>query len=245
MELIKLGRVDDVSVSLIPTVEARRDALLVKSEAVKAVDTPEQQDQAMEFARRIKRALNDVEAARKEVKRPVLDLEERIDGLAKDFVKSMREELDRLMLLVSGFQARERIRVQAEEARRQAEVRRLREEEEEARQRMASAEVALAKPRAGLGELAAAEQAEAAVFDAAGRTAVAAAAPPAVVERTSGMVQKKVLTFEVTDAAALYAARPDFFELVQRRSIIRASVTKETVLPGLRVWEEEKVEVRS
>ncbi len=112
MELIKLGRVDDVSVALVPTAEARRDALLVKSEVVKAVNTPEQQEEAMEFARRIKRALNDVEAARKDVKRPILDLEEKIDGIAKAFVKSMRDELDRLMLLVSGFQSRERIRIQ-------------------------------------------------------------------------------------------------------------------------------------
>ena len=245
MELIKLERVNGVSVALVPTAEARRDALLAQSAGVTAVESKPQQDAAMEFARRIKRALKDVEAARKDVKRPVLDLEDRIDGLAKAFVASMQAELDRLMRLVAAFQAQEDERVRQEEQRRQAEVRRLRAEEDEARRRMAEAEAALAKPRAGLGELSAAEQAQAAVFEVMGKAAVAQAQPPAAVERSSGMVKRKVVDFDIVDAVALYAVKPHWFELVPKRSVIRAEITKETNLPGLNVWEEDKVEVRA
>lgn len=60
---------------------------------------------------------------------------------------------------------------------------------------------------------------------------------PAKMTRAAGMRVRTLVKFEVTDAAALYAVRPEFFELVEKKSIINACINKTTVLPGLKVWE--------
>jgi len=69
--------------------------------------------------------------------------------------------------------------------------------------------------------------------------------PLPVADRESGMVVRKVVCWEVTDAAALYAKFPHFFRLEPNKSVINASVTANTVAPGLRVWEETKTTVRT
>jgi hypothetical protein len=51
--------------------------------------------------------------------------------------------------------------------------------------------------------------------------------------------------FEITDAAALYAVRPEFFTLEPRRSAIKSAINKDTKLTGLRVWEQVNTNVRT
>ena len=60
---------------------------------------------------------------------------------------------------------------------------------------------------------------------------------PAVVTRAAGYTVKKVLKFEITNPTALYAVRPEWFNLVEKKSTINAAITKDTQLPGLKVWE--------
>lgn len=60
---------------------------------------------------------------------------------------------------------------------------------------------------------------------------------PARMTRAAGMRIRTVVKFEITDRIALQKARPEFFDLVEKKSVINAAITKDTVLPGLRVWE--------
>jgi len=71
------------------------------------------------------------------------------------------------------------------------------------------------------------------------------AAAPAFIPKVSGKVVKKEVMFEITDAEALYAARPEFFTLEPRRSAIKASINKDTRLPGLKCWEAVSTSVRT
>lgn len=60
---------------------------------------------------------------------------------------------------------------------------------------------------------------------------------PARMTRAAGMRIRTLVKFEITDRIALQRARPEFFDLVEKKSVINAAITKDTVLPGLRVWE--------
>jgi len=70
-----------------------------------------------------------------------------------------------------------------------------------------------------------------------------AVAPQAA--KAAGYGAKKVVKHEITDAAALYAVRPEWFELVPKKSIMNASITATTKLPGLKVWETIETQTRS
>ncbi len=245
MELMKLEKVEAVQVGpVLASAVQKRDTLIANSSAVTIVSNDDQQEAAVDHMRRIKAMLNNTEDARKTVKAPVLNLGKRIDDIAKTFCERLTGELDRLTKLVGGYQEKQRKLIAQQEAARAAEVARLAHEEDEARKRLAKAEKAAARPSAGLSEVEAAAVAEHDLFEAARQTAVVAAAPPAEVTRTSGMVQRTVVEFEITDHAKLYALRPHWFELVPKRAVIRAEITKDTRLDGLRVWEETKVGVR-
>lgn len=60
---------------------------------------------------------------------------------------------------------------------------------------------------------------------------------PTAMTRAAGMRVRKVVKFEITNPAALYAVRPEWFNLVPKTQMINQSITKDTVLPGLRVYE--------
>ena len=60
---------------------------------------------------------------------------------------------------------------------------------------------------------------------------------PTAMTRAAGMRVRKVVKFEITNPAALYAVRPEWFNLVPKTQMINQSITKDTVLPGLRCFE--------
>jgi chromosome segregation ATPase len=70
-----------------------------------------------------------------------------------------------------------------------------------------------------------------------------AVAPQAA--KAAGYGAKKVVKHEITDAAALYAVRPEWFELVPKKSIMNASILETTNLPGLKVWTAVETQTRS
>jgi hypothetical protein len=245
MELIVLDKVDQVGVTLRPDAEEKRDKLIAAAAAITVVETAEQQEEAVACLGRIKTMLNAVEAARKVVKGPVIGLGKKIDDIAKRYCEPATDAFDRVQDLLDDYQRKEQERVAGLERQRQAEIERLRLVEEQARKDLAKAEKAAAKPKAGLNEAEQAALAEDDLFKATRATAVAASTPPATVAKTPGMAQRPTVEFEVTDKEALFKERPHWFDLIPKRSIIRAEITKETKLPGIRVWEETKLVVRS
>jgi hypothetical protein len=217
-----------------PAVEQTKLALLAESKLVVSCRNMDEQTVAVHSAREIKRLVSEVEKTRKAVKEPVITIGKRIDELARTFCLPLETELSRVNALVTTFQLAEQRRVQAEF---------------EEQQRQAAKAQADIKAAAELAAGASTVQDEIAAHnlteEAEANLDVAVAAPQPEAARAAGLVVRTTIEFEITDAKALYAAMPNFFELTPRRSIIRDTITENTKLPGLRVWKETKSNVRT
>lgn len=100
-----------------------------------------------------------MEASRVEVKAPVLDLERRIDKMAKDFSAPIQSELDRVKRLVSDCHAKEASRIAEENRKREEEERKVREAAEKIRREEAAiAEAKYQAEQKAIREVAEAEQ---------------------------------------------------------------------------------------
>ena len=193
------------------------------------VTTPEQQAEVVEAMKPLREIERGVEADRKSVKAPVLDLGRAVDDKAKAFVEPVSHELRRLSNLVSQYQFEERKRLAELEAQRQAELRKIEEERRKADEERKKAE-------------------------AAGRPAPpppppATPAPAPVLFREppkpSGLVVREVWQFEVLDIRALYAARPELVKLDVKTADINGAINRgERNIPGLRIWSETVAGVR-
>jgi len=113
----------------------RRDEALAASALVGRVQDSGEQDRAVQAQIQLDTLRREIEATRKLVKAPVLDLSREIDKVAADFVAELTEESTRIGRLVADFQALELKKQQAAEraARLEAErIERERKEQEEA-----------------------------------------------------------------------------------------------------------------
>lgn len=219
--------------------EAEKKHLLDMASEITQVTNAAEQSVAVLRGRGIKSWLNAVEAARKAVKAPVRILEKRIDEIAETHCVDLVIEMNRINSLVLGFQEQERKRVEEENRKREEEVRRAQRAKQEADSKAAAAVDAVTEKEAGLTEAEQAIMAQEEAKAAQENFEVAVRAPLAEATRATGMtVRTDVVRFEVTDAKALYALHPEWFELVPKRRIIGDSITKDTRLEGLKVWTE-------
>jgi NADH dehydrogenase [ubiquinone] 1 alpha subcomplex assembly factor 7 len=228
LALQRFGPQPDVSID--PAFLARRAELVESCEAVEFIASPRSQEAAVAILRDVAATLKSIEAARQEIKGPVLDLGRRIDAAAKEAVAPLVAHESRIKGLLSSYQAEERRKAAEAEAARQAELRRQAEErakaEAEAR-RKAEAEAAelrrrneeaLAKAKSEEERAAAERRAAQEARDAQARAeaerrrleeeakrAAAAAAKPITAPRAAGMMTREVWVFEVTDLNALIA----------------------------------------
>ena len=211
---------------------------------IDGVNDAADQQTAVLFLRDLKGWLADVEKARKEVKAPVLAAGKEIDRLADEHCAELIAESKRVNRLLDVFQELERKRVEREAAEREAEIARLAKVEADRIAAAKAAEAALQSTDATDAELAAAIGAELETQEARAAVDDAIRAPLPVVNREEGMRVAKVVRWEVTDIHALYKAAPYMVRLEPNKSVINASITKDTVLDGLKVWEETAVNVR-
>ena len=191
-----------MNLSLVPTVASAvsvpaehveaRDRLIAQAKLLVAVQNPTAQAKAVELGRKLREIQTSTEAARKEVKAPVLDLGQRIDDAAKTFVGPVDSEIRRLIGLVNAFQAAET------EKRRAAEV---------------AAEKARREHQAELDRIAAKARADAEAAAKANRPPPPTPPPPPppvatqlVLPKPDGIRSAPVWTFEITDLAAFEAA---------------------------------------
>ena len=99
-------------------VEDKRNELVLASRAVTAVTNATQQDAAVAAARDIRTWVKQVEAARVEITKPLLDAQRKIKTLADDHCAPLIEEQKRVERMVTSFQEAEARRVAAEEEAR-------------------------------------------------------------------------------------------------------------------------------
>jgi len=249
----------------------RTEVIEVAKFCPSAVTDADTQAEVTNAVRDIKRLLKEVEDGRKAVKAPVLDIGRKIDAAAAEFTATLEAEANRLTGLLTAYETQQR-RIAAEaEAKRQAELKRQQEEAELARKRAllletearekreaaerAAREATNAEARAKAQEearKAQEEQAKAAAEKAKReeadrlQQAELMRAPAPTVARPSGVSASTPWTFEVVDLKALYAARPELVDLVIRRQDTITRIRQgEREIPGLRIYQDTRVTVRT
>lgn len=233
LQITVSGSLPRPEIELTPAAFEARRVALTASGNVKAIASVEDLDAAAAALTQIKSITRSVEDSRKEVKAPVLDVGRRIDSVAKDYLTPLEAEAKRLSAMVGTYQEAQRRK--AEKARQEAE-----EAQRKALEEMQAKQAeALAK-----GDEAAADsaRAEAAEKIAESQLAVVAAEGP----KADGIVTRTSWKFEVEDAAALYAARPELCIIQPNNAAIRAVIkaSKGAKIPGLRIWSEAGAIVR-
>ena len=251
--LITLAGIQGVSLDI------SADALLLKNQAltdaasITAVNDGDSQQIATNVLSTIKLILKQLETSRTDIKRPVLDLGKMIDDKAKVFAKELDQEASRLHELIQSHYREEKRK--ADEARRmqemleakrrakaEAEARAL--EEERRRIEQAALKATSETEAARLDEEARqkAAQAEAAQAKAETVTAQVIKAP----EKAEKMTVRKVWKHRVTNIQQLLQARPEFVSLEPRTAAINAEIRGGNhSIPGLEIWEEDDITIRS
>jgi L-fucose isomerase-like protein len=269
---IAVKGVSSVAVEINGEAYTRRAEIIEAAEfCPKAVTDADTQGEVTNVLRDIARLLKETEDGRKLVKAPVLDLGKRIDSAAAEFAQTLEAQKTRLNGMLVAYETEqrrvameaERVR-QAEIARQQKEAREAQEkierEAREAEQARLAAERAAREATDTESRAKAQEEARRAM-EAQQQAAAAKAqqeeaaklqqaellrAPTPVVTRAAGASVQTPWTFEVVDIKALYAACPDLVELSVSRSAVLALIRTGTrEIPGLRIFQETKVNIRA
>lgn len=193
--------------------------------------------------------LKDCERARKQIKQPVLDLCRAIDSTAEAFTADLEKHSARIRNLIGAYNARVEEEQRRVERKRQEELARIE------RERIAAEAEAKRKANEALKAAASPEQAETAVVAAEAEVkrvetnaAQQAALAPVVprVAAIAGVSVALVWKFEVLDVNELHKANPQFVTLTHKAREINAAISAGARnIPGLRIWEEKGVKVRS
>lgn len=211
------------AITLEPGAEAHRASLLATSKAITEVDefTIDAASCALKLLQETARA---VEAQRVKEKAPALDFGKQIDSVSKQYCAPILTEADRLSRLIGGFMAeQQRIAREAEEARQRA-VRDQQRLAEEAARKAAAAAVP--------------DEDFQTMPDASPAPTFMAPLPPAPEPvKVAGIQTRTTWEYEVTDLAALFAARPDLCVIEPNPSAIRAALAADKPIPGLRYWQ--------
>jgi len=234
LEIVVSGSLPRPEIELSPAAFNARQVALARASQVTEILSVTDLDDAAAALTTIKSLSRSVEASRKEVKAPVIEVGKRIDAIANEFQEPLANESNRLSILVGSYQ---------EAQKRKAE----RERAEEARKQTEAMEEMQVKQRAAMeaGDVEAADEARAEAADkiAESQLKVIKTEGP----RLSGVSTRSNWKFELVNIDALYAARPDLCIVSENASAIRAIVkaTNGKPIPGLRIWSEAGAIVRS
>lgn len=250
-----------------PTAHTLKKQALELAKPIQKVENEQEQAAAVVAMRELKSIRTGIEATRKSVKAPVLELGKQIDSIAADFLdEAQREEL-RLQGLINHFHRKQLDAQRAEEERLRQEQLKAQQLEEEALRKKEEAwqlnDDALK---------AEAERLQAAAVDA--TMAVEFSPGTVAIAKPKGLVVKSRLNFQVTDAIVFCQAYPQFWTwheetetLKLRRREILEELNREDCKgtfhltqfpeelperkdsrivkpPGLRIFEETKSHVR-
>ena len=233
VEIVVSGPLPRPEIELTPAAFNARSVALAASGQVKAITCVADLDNAASALNTVVSLVRSVEASRKDVKAPVLDVGRRIDQVAKEYLEPLEGEKRRLETIVGSYQ---------EAARRKAE-----KEREEAARAQAAALAEMQEKQAealaaGDEEAADAARAEAADKIAESQLKVIEAEGP----KLDNITTRTSWKFDVTDIEALFKARPELVLLAPNNPAIRAVVKTSNgkPIPGLRIWQEAGAIVR-
>jgi hypothetical protein len=122
-ELVRTTGLSEVTLSIVPAAMLERDAILADAKEIVSITDVFEASNANDTFKKVQKLKKDVEAARKDVKKPVDEIAARIQEIARDFTAPIDLEYERLRILLGEYQRQEndRRRKAEEEARRQAE----------------------------------------------------------------------------------------------------------------------------
>ena len=231
MNIITIPNLSTTLVEITQDAQHERDNLLSAARFVETVRDSEEVEIASDVLKQCTAFARQIEAQRKDAVAPVLTLTKQINDLAKQLLTEIDTERNRLGGLVAAYQQAEA----AKAAKALADAR----AKEEAAHAKAMEEVRAAQAAGADTEYVdqVASAAIATVIEA--KAAVVAAAPV----KLAGLSTKEVINYEITDAAALYAAHPMFLKLVPIDTLIRAAL-KQGPLPGVKSWKTSQTIVR-
>jgi hypothetical protein len=198
---------------------------------IKGIGTAEEARYAAEVMRAAKGFTSIIEAARKEVKEPVLQLGKAIDRTAQDLTTGIEIQITRLSRNLGDYTFK------VAEEKRLAEQR-AREEREEL-ERVAQEKLARARTDASRDKI------EEKLVEAKAETRMQVAA--VADQRPEGIALRMVYKFEVTDIKALHAANPMLVKMEANTAAINAilkTLGDSDQIPGIRWWKEAAVNVR-
>lgn len=198
LALRDFGGVPEIS----PDAQELKKQALALSIPITKVETEQEQALAVNALQALKAITRGMEATRKSVKAPVLELGKKIDAVAAEFVTEVDHEEMRVSGHINHYQKTQlRLKREAEEqaAREQQEAQRLAEEAERLRKEVESNPELLPQV----------EKAEAAAFDA--QMAVEFTDGTVAIAKPKGLVVKSRLNFQITDAILFCQAFPQFF----------------------------------
>jgi hypothetical protein len=211
-----------------------RDGLVAHSRTLGQVVDGETAKAVGTIGSQLQSAIRDTEKLEAELRDPVNKWLKLLRSFRDDYIAPLVAEKDRHARSYAAFQAEEQARIRHEEELRQAAIRKA---DEEAAQARRAAEDAARKMN-DEAELAKALEAEQRANEAKAAVRAAIVSTPAPAQKASGARATMKVRWEITDEAALFNVMPQWFRLEPRRNIINDSVSKDTKLPGLKVWEE-------
>lgn len=213
--------------------EARKvEALATSSEIVEITDEFDNQC-AVTAARDVKAIISEIEACRKKVKAPVLELGKSIDKAAKDFVGELQTELARVNRLLTDYATEQRKIAFEAERKRQEEQRKIEAEKLAAAEKLKQAETPeeVKEARQKVEEKVKAEADVKAVVT-----------EP---EKAEGLTVRQVKDFRIIDIMETLKARPDLVHVMpNRQEILKAIKEPGALIPGLEIFTETKTSVR-
>lgn len=220
-------------ISLAPDAMDRQRSVLAITGAITAIESAEQQAAAVLAIQNAREIVGAVEEVGTNLRRPIRAYADEIMTKEKEFNGPIKADIERLRTLIGEFQQREVVRVAQEEAARHAEITRLQHVQNLLeQQQIAAVTSGPTNDDAANISLALASQAE----DAAVETLAVAMSPRPVAATATGLSVKAVWQWAFTDKAAAYMAHPEFFELTEKKLVIRQVVSDGFECPGMRVW---------
>ena len=244
MEIIK-AEVPDIVVAHDPAALEERDELVVKAAGFVRVTNESEADRASRHCQAMKRLVSDTEKNRKQIKEPVQKLGKAIDAMAKSFIESLNAEIKRIGGLITTFSIEQKEKAEAEQRKIEEERQQKLLEAKAAQEKADAAARKAAKKNQGLSAAEEAILAEQEADQKRQEAEEALRAPNAEQRKVSGTVNRTVLRYKITDPVKVYATHPHFFSLVEKRSVINDTITKDTKIEGMEVWEESVVGFRS
>lgn len=266
--LVLVGLSGDATIDVTPDFKKRRATALKLAVDVKEVGGPTQQQFAVGVISDLKGLRLAVEATRRMVKEPVLELGRKIDALAKTAVADILIEEERLMKLATSYADKVAEQERAAQAQRDAELKAVRDEEERlereaeaaaeakrAAERKAEEAKGRAKAKAQRDADAAAEASRASdeAAETARREREGVAEQQSIIptpEKAVGASVRAVWDFEVVNVAAFARDFPALVMIEVRRAETLKAIAalhqegRATVMTGLRITSRTKLSVR-